>query len=47
MSVSIKSAREIQLMREAGKRLELVHAKLAEYVKPGISTRILTDMGKD
>ena len=33
MSVSIKSAKEIQLMREAGKRLELVHSKLEEYVK--------------
>ena len=30
MSVSIKSAKEIQLMREAGKRLELVHAKLED-----------------
>ena len=46
MSVSIKSAREIQLMREAGKRLELVHAKLAEYVKPGISTKDIDQYGE-
>lgn len=46
MSVSIKSAREIQLMREAGKRLELVHAKLAEYVKPGISTKDIDRYGE-
>ena len=46
MSVSIKSAREIQLMREAGKRLEYVHAKLAEYVKPGISTKDIDQYGE-
>ena len=46
MSVSIKSAREIQLMREAGKRLELVHAKMAEYVKPGISTKDIDRYGE-
>ena len=46
MSVSIKSAKEIQLMREAGKRLELVHAKLEEYVKPGISTKDIDRYGE-
>ncbi len=38
MSVSIKSAREIELMRTAGKLLEEVHDELALFVKPGIST---------
>ncbi|MBR6485777.1 MAG: type I methionyl aminopeptidase, partial [Lachnospiraceae bacterium] len=38
MAVTVKSAREIDLMREAGKRLEYVHNKLAEIIKPGIST---------
>ena len=38
MSVSIKSAREIELMRTAGKLLEQVHNELADFVKPGIST---------
>ena len=38
MSVSIKSAREIDLMRTAGKLLEDVHNELAAFVKPGIST---------
>ena len=38
MSVSIKSAREIDLMRTAGKLLEEVHNELAAFVKPGIST---------
>ena len=38
MAVTIKSPREIELMREAGKRLEYVHNKMAEIIKPGIST---------
>lgn len=38
MSVSIKSEKEIELMREAGRILSLVHKELKEYVKPGIST---------
>ena len=38
MAVTIKSSREIDLMREAGKRLEYVHNKLAEIIKAGIST---------
>jgi methionyl aminopeptidase len=38
MSVTIKSAREIELMREAGKILASVHEQLAEIIAPGIST---------
>ena len=38
MSVTIKTAREIELMREAGRLLEKVHDELAEFIKPGIST---------
>lgn len=38
MAVSIKSAREIELMREAGRILALVHEELGKIVKPGIST---------
>ena len=47
MPVSIKSAKEIELMREAGKRLELVHAKLGEFVKPGISTKDIDRYGEE
>ena len=36
--VSIKSDREIELMREAGKILAEVHNEVAEYIKPGLST---------
>ena len=38
MSVTIKSAREIEYMRIAGKLLEEVHNELGAFVKPGIST---------
>ena len=36
--VSIKSDREIELMREAGKILASVHNEIANYIKPGLST---------
>ncbi len=38
MSVTVKSASEIELMREAGRLLEIVHDELAEIIRPGIST---------
>ena len=38
MSVIIKSEREIELMREAGNILAIVHEELEKYIKPGIST---------
>lgn len=38
MSVTIKSEREIELMREAGRILAAVHDELEKMIKPGIST---------
>ena len=38
MAVSIKSEREIELMRESGRILSVVHTELAKMIKPGIST---------
>lgn len=38
MAVSIKSEREIELMREAGKILAKTHDELARIIRPGIST---------
>ena len=38
MAVSIKSEREIQLMRESCKLLAKVHEELAKAVQPGVST---------
>ena len=46
MSVSIKSAKEIELMREAGRLLEIVHYELQEAIRPGISTFELDQLGE-
>lgn len=47
MSVSIKTAREIDLMRHAGKLLEKVHDELAKMIKPGISTWDIDHLGEE
>ena len=39
MAITIKSPREIELMREAGRLLSLVHDELAKMIRPGISTK--------
>ena len=39
MAITIKSPREIELMREAGRILSLVHDELANMIRPGISTK--------
>lgn len=41
MAVTIKSEREIGLMREAGRILGIVHEELHKAVKPGITTKDL------
>lgn len=38
MSISIKSPGEIELMREAGRILAIVHEELGKFIRPGIST---------
>jgi methionyl aminopeptidase len=43
MSVIIKSPEEIEILREGGKRLASILAKVAERVKPGISTKELDE----
>ena len=45
--VTIKSQREIELMREAGKLLAEVHNRLAEEVVPGISSLDLDRLGEE
>lgn len=47
MSVSIKTAREIELMREAGRLLEQVHDELAKVIRPGISTWEIDQKGEE
>lgn len=46
MAVSIKSAREIELMREAGRILAKVHDELGKAIKPGISTMDVDRLGE-
>ena len=47
MSVSIKTSREIELMKVAGKYLEEVQERLAEHIKPGITTWELDKIGEE
>lgn len=46
MSVSIKSAKEIELMREAGRLLAMMHEELAHVIAPGISTHEINQKGE-
>ena len=45
--VTIKSQREIELMREAGKLLAEVHNRLGEEIAPGISTLDIDRLGEE
>ncbi|MCD7885757.1 MAG: type I methionyl aminopeptidase [Lachnospiraceae bacterium] len=47
MAVSIKSAHEIELMREAGRLLNIVHKELAAAIRPGVSTWELDKVGAE
>jgi methionyl aminopeptidase len=47
MAVTIKSAHEIELMREAGRLLALVHERLAEEIRPGVSTMEIDRIGEE
>lgn len=47
MSVTIKSAREIELMRAAGKILAKVHQDLGYALKPGMSTFEINRLGDE
>ncbi len=47
MSVTIKSAREIELMRAAGEILAKVHQNLGSELKPGMSTLEVDRLGEE
>lgn len=47
MSVTIKSAREIELMRAAGRILAKVHQDLGNAIKPGMSTWEINRLGDE
>ena len=46
MAVSIKSKREIELMRESCRLLSLVHKAMEEAIKPGMSTLDIDRLGE-
>lgn len=45
MAVTVKSAREIELMRESCRLLAIVHEELENAIKPGISTMDIDILG--
>ena len=47
MAVTIKSARELELMREAGKILAKVHTGLEKELKPGMTTLEVDRLGEE
>ena len=47
MSVSIKSKREIEIMREAGRILGTVMRDLSKEIKPGMSTYTVDKLGEE
>ena len=46
MAVTIKSEREIELMRESCRLLGIVHKELGEAIRPGMSTKDIDDLGE-
>lgn len=47
MPITIKSAREIELMTEAGRILEIVHNELAKALHPGMTTMDIDRLGEE
>ncbi len=47
MAITIKSAREIELMKEAGRILEIVHNELEKALRPGMSTLSIDKLGEE
>ena len=45
--ISLKSAREIELMDHAGNIVALVHQKMKEIIQPGISTYEIDKIAKE
>jgi len=47
MPITIKSAREVELMTEAGRILAIVHEEMEKAVRPGISTLEINRIGEE
>lgn len=46
MAIIIKSSREIELIRESCKILSKVHKELGQFIRPGISTKEIDELGE-
>lgn len=47
MPITVKSAREIELMTEAGRILGIVHDELANALRPGMTTKAIDKLGEE
>lgn len=47
MPITIKSPREIELMTEAGRILEIVHEEMEKALRPGMSTKDIDRLGEE
>ncbi|MDY5846540.1 MAG: type I methionyl aminopeptidase [Bariatricus sp.] len=47
MSITIKSEREIELMTQAGRILEIVHEEMEKALKPGMTTMEINAIGEE
>jgi methionyl aminopeptidase len=47
MAVTIKNAREIAKMREAGQVVSVVHQRIQDAIAPGVTTQDLDDIARD
>lgn len=47
MPITVKSSREIELMAESGRILEIVHKELGKILRPGISTFEIDRIGEE
>lgn len=47
MPITIKSSREIELMTEAGRILEIVHHEMEKALRPGMSTKDIDELGEE
>ena len=45
--ITIKSEREIELMREAGKMVSMTHQYLKNFIKPGVTTKELDRLAEE
>ena len=47
MPITVKSSREIELMTEAGRILEIVHNELEKALHPGMTTKAIDRLGEE